>query len=93
MSKPVARIVFTVLISLAILAAVYTTVYGAAFTAGASSGRIQVTAGLLPDLGHSRLQAPAAASTSGYYTGMEESATNKGHGGGCHHESSSAFDD
>ena len=79
MSKPVARIVFTVLISLAILAAVYTTVYGAAFSAGASSGRLQVTAGLLPALHHTRLQ--QASTVSGYYTGLEESAANKGHGG------------
>lgn len=92
MSKPVARIVFTVLISLAILAAVYTTVYGAAFSAGASSGRAQVTAGLMPDLSHSRMQASTAA-TSGYYTGLEQNMSNKGHGGGCDHESSSAFDD
>jgi len=91
MSKPVARIVVTVLISLAILAAVYTTVYGAAFSAGASSGRMQLTAGLMPALHHSRLQASTAA-TTGYYTGLEESATNKSPGG-CHHESSSAFDE
>lgn len=88
MSKPVARIVFTVLISLAILAAVYTTVYGAAFSAGASSGRAQVTAGLMPDLSHSRMQASTAA-TSGYYTGLEQNMSNKGHD--CSDEAS--FDD
>ena len=92
MSKPVARIVFTVLISLAILAAVYTTVYGAAFSAGASSGRLQVTAGLLPALHHTRLQ--PASTVSGYSTGLtEQSTANKGHSGGCDHESYSSFDE
>ena len=92
MSKPVARVVLSVLITVAILAGVYVTVYGAAFSVGASSGRAQVTAGLMPDLSHSRMQASTAA-TGGYYTGLEESASNKGHGGGCEHESYSSFDD
>ena len=73
MSKPVARIVFTVLISLAVLAAVYTTVYGAAFVAGARSGRMQVTAGLLPAIHHTRTQQVAAV--DGYYTGLTEQST------------------
>jgi len=89
MSKPVARIVFTVLISLAILAAVYTTVYGAAFTAGASSGRIQVTAGLLPVLNHTRFQ--QASTVNGYYTGLTEQRPTKVHD--CEMDSSSALDD
>jgi hypothetical protein len=88
MSKPVARIVFSVLISLAIVAGIYTTVYGAAFRAGASSGRIQVTAGLMPALHHSRLQ---ASTVSGYYTGLAEEKHLQVHD--CSHESSSSFDE
>ena len=93
MSKPVARVVLSVLITVAILAGVYMTVYGAAFSVGASSGRAQVTAGLMPDLSHSRMQAPSAAASSGYYTGLEQNMSNKGHGGGCDHESYSSFDE
>ena len=92
MSKPVARVVLSVLITVAILAGVYMTVYGAAFSVGASSGRAQVTAGLMPDLSHYRSQAPAAAA-SGYFTGLEQNMSNKGQGGGCDHESYSSFDE
>ena len=90
MSKPVARVVLSVLITVAILAGVYMTVYGAGV--GASSGRAQVTAGLMPDLSHYRSQASTAA-TSGYFTGLEQNMSNKGHGGGCDHESYSSFDE
>jgi hypothetical protein len=69
------------------------TVYGAAFNAGASSGKAQVTAGLMPDLSHYRSQ-PAAAAISGSYTGlMDRSDVGKSQGGGCDHESYSSFDD
>jgi hypothetical protein len=88
MSKPVARIVFSVLISLAIVAGIYTTVYGAAFHAGASSGRIQVTAGLMPDLSHYRIQASTA---SGYSTGLVEEKQLKVHD--CDFDSSSSLDE
>jgi len=76
MSKRGARIAISVLIALIIVAAIYTTVFGAASRAGASSGRIQVTAGLLPDLNHSRIQASTA---SGYYTGLEQQKPLKVH--------------
>jgi len=92
MSKSTARIVLSVLITVAILAGVYMTVYGAAFSVGASGGRAQVTAGLMPDLSHSRMQASTAA-TSGYYTGLEQNMSNQGHGGGCDHESYSSVDE
>ena len=52
MSKSVTRIVLAVLIGLAILLGVFATV-GATDT-GASRGRAVLTAGLLPDLNHSR---------------------------------------
>ena len=86
MSKRVARIVISALITLIIVAAVYTTVFGAASRAGASSARIQVTAGLLPDLNHSRIQ---AASASGYYTGLVQPKQQKTHD--C--DGSSSFDE
>ena len=77
MSKPVVRILLTVLISLAILAGIYTTVYGAAFHAGVLAGRAQVTAGLLPDLSHTRVQ---ASTVSGYYTGLtQQKQQHQGH--------------
>jgi hypothetical protein len=76
MSKRVARIVISVLITLIIVVAVYTTVFGAASRAGASSGRIQVTAGLLPDISHYRIQASTA---SGYYTGLVQQKPLKVH--------------
>ena len=90
MSKPIARVVLSVLISVAILAGVYMTVYGAAFSVGASSGRTQVTAGLMPDLSHSRLQASTAA-TNGYYTGLVQEKQLKVHD--CDFDSSSSLDD
>ena len=90
MSKPVARLLLSVLISLAIVAGIYTTVYGAAFHAGAMSGRPQVTAGLMPDLSHYRIQASTAA--SGYYTGLtEQKPAYKGHD--CSSDSYSSMDD
>ena len=76
MSKRVARIVISVLITLIIVAGIYTTVFGAASRAGARGGRIQVTAGLLPDLNHSRIQASTA---SGYYTGLVQPKQQKVH--------------
>lgn len=87
MSRPVARILFTVLISLAIVAGIYTTVYSAAFSSGVSSGRVQVTAGLMPDLSHQRMQASTAA--SGYYTGLVEQKSSKGQGHDCSSDYSS----
>ena len=76
MSKPVARVVLSVLIAVAILAGVYMTVYGAAFSVGSSSGRMQMTAGLMPDLSHYRLQ---ASTVSGYSTGLVEQRPSKVH--------------
>jgi hypothetical protein len=90
MSKPVARVVLSVLIVLVLVIGIYMTVYGAAFSVGASSGRVQVTAGLLPVLHHQRTQASAPA--SGYYAGLEqrEPYQDRGHGCGADY---SAMDD
>ena len=88
MSRPVARIVLSVLISLILVVGIYVTVYGAAFSVGASSGRVQVTAGLLPDLNHQRMQ-QASAPASGYYTGLAEKQSFKGNGHDCSSDYSS----
>lgn len=88
MSKPVARIVLSVLICLAIVIGIYTTVQGAALRAGASSGRMQVTAGLMPDFSHYRLQASV---TSGYSTSLVQEKQQKVHD--CDFDSSSSLDE
>ena len=54
MSKLNIRIVLSTLISLAVVAGIYTSVYGAALNAGTSSRRLHVNAGLTLDLGHQR---------------------------------------
>jgi len=54
MSKPVVRVVFSVLLSLAVIVGVYTVAQGAASHAGTSSGSLHVDAGLMPDLSHQR---------------------------------------
>ena len=63
MSKRMKRIALAVLISLAVLAAVYTTVLGASLHAGTSRGSPHLTAGLLPDRSHYR----TAISLNAYY--------------------------
>ena len=62
MSKRTVRIVLAALISLAVVAGVYTSVLGAAAQAGASGGRPHVTAGLTTDLSHVRTQASSVNS-------------------------------
>ena len=54
MSKRTKRIVLSVLISLAVIAGVYTSVLGASLHAGALGGTPHVTGGLQPDYTHQR---------------------------------------
>jgi len=54
MSKRMKRIALSVLISLAVVGLVYTSVLGASLNAGTSSRRLHVNAGLTLDLGHQR---------------------------------------
>ena len=54
MSKSTLRILLSVLISLVILAGVFTVVQGEALNAGARGGQNFVDAGLMPDLSHAR---------------------------------------
>ena len=55
MSKRMKRFSFSVLISLAVVAGVYTSVLGASLHAGITRGSLHVTAGLLPDLSQRRV--------------------------------------
>ena len=66
MSKRMKRFSFSVLISLAVLAGVYTSVLGASL--GVSRGAVRTTAGLMLDLSHSRSQ---AISLNEYYADIE----------------------
>ena len=54
MSKPITRVAFAVLITLALLVGIYTSVQGAFSSAGTRSGQVHVDAGLNADLSHVR---------------------------------------
>jgi len=71
MSKRMKRFSFSVLISLAVVAGVYTSVLGASLHAGITRGSLHVTAGLLPDLSHVR---SSAISLNEYYADIERPA-------------------
>ena len=64
MSKRMKRIALAVLISLAVVAGVYTSVLGASLHAGTSRGAARVNAGLMLDVSHYR----QAASLNIYYS-------------------------
>ena len=70
MSKRMKRVALSVLISLAVLAGLYTTVLGAALNAGASRGGLRVNAGLVLDRSHQR---SPAISLNEYYSDLEGS--------------------
>ena len=57
MSTRMKRIALSMLISLAVVAGVYTSVQGAALRSGTVHGSPHVTAGLLPDVSHQRTPA------------------------------------
>ena len=54
MSKPIAKVTFSVLIALALIIGIYTSVQGAFASAGTRSGQAHVDAGLNADLNHVR---------------------------------------
>jgi len=54
MSKPIAKVTFSVLIALALIVGIYSSVQGAFSSAGTRSGQIHVDAGLNADLSHVR---------------------------------------
>jgi len=68
MSKPMTRVVFSVLICLAIVAAMYTVVYGASLLrAGVAGGRVPANAGLTSVVGSNRYSA-----IQSYYADVEK---------------------
>ena len=54
MSKPIAKVTFSVLIALALIVGIYSSVQGAFSSAGTRSGQVHVDAGLNADLSHVR---------------------------------------
>ena len=70
MSKRMNRFALAVLISLIVVAGVYTTVLGAS-SHGTSYGSVHVTAGLLPDYSHART---SAISLNAYYSDLQRPA-------------------
>ena len=68
MSKRVNRIALLVLIGLAIVAGIYTSVLGASLHTGTRGGGPHVTAGLLPDLRHQR---SSIISLNEYYSDLQ----------------------
>ena len=61
MSKPIAKVTFSVLIALALIVGIYTSVQGAFASAGTRSGQAHVDAGLNADLSHPRSSGPPSA--------------------------------
>ena len=77
MSKPVARVVFSALIAIALLVGVYTSVQGA------RNEQAQVGAGLNLSLDRNRITVDGADSS----TGPSDAPQDKGQGeGGCDHD-------
>jgi hypothetical protein len=81
MSRQNVRIVFSVLVSLAILAGVFSVVQGASLTAGTRGGQYFVDAGLMPDLSRARTAGKDVQNFAPYYY------EGSGKGGGCERDS------
>lgn len=75
MSKPKTRIIFSVLLSLAILVAAFSVVQGAALNAGSRGGQYHVDAGLMPDFSRARSGIQETQSFTPYFENSD-----KGHG-------------
>lgn len=82
MSKPNMRVMFSVLLSLVVLAGVFSVVQGAAITAGGRNGQPHVDAGLMPDTSRVRDSGQQAPVLEEYY--YDEAVP--GRGGGCESE-------
>ncbi len=80
MSKLNTRVVFAVLITLVVIAGVFTSAQGASLNAGTKSGQVHVDAGLMPDLSHHR------GSTQELQSYMPQ-ADNPGRTHDCHSDS------
>ena len=71
MTKRMNRVAVAVLISLAVVAGIYTTVLSASLHTGTFGGGLHVTAGLLPDYSHQR---SGIASLNEYYSDLQAPA-------------------
>ena len=70
MSKHMNRIAFSILISLVVVAGLYTSVLGASLNVGTSRGAVRVNAGLLVDASRAR----GATSLNAYYSDVARPA-------------------
>ena len=71
MSKRMNRVAVSVLISLLIVAGIYTTVFGASLHTGISRGSVRVNAGLMLDVSHVRTE---TKSLNTYYSNVDHTA-------------------
>ena len=71
MSKRMNRVALSVLIGLAVVAGIYTSVLGASLHAGMRGGGFHVTAGLMPDFSHQR---SSIISLNEYYADLKTPA-------------------
>jgi hypothetical protein len=92
MSKPIARVAFSVLISLGLIAATYMTVQGAWLTSEVNVAKNHVVNGLQTNLNHDR----STVSELESYRIQSDNSSLQGEGGkdgGCRSESQSSPDD
>ena len=68
MSKRMNRVALSALISLVVVAGIYTSVLGASLHAGTSRGSVRVNAGLVSDLSHQR---SSGISLNAYYSDLK----------------------
>ena len=85
MSKPIARVVFIALISLALIAATYVTVQGAMPKVGASV-QVHLVNGLQTNLNHYRT---SVSDQTNYANPVDDTHQN----GGCHSDSQNSPED
>jgi len=93
MSKKAVQIAISVLISLAVIAVIFTSVQAAFSSTGSSSGRVFVNAGLMPDLNHVRVagvEQKVEMQASNY---AQPSTLKRGGHGGCESEAWNDLDD
>lgn len=93
MSKPITRVVFSVLISLGLIAATYMTVQGAWLKGEANTAKVHIVNGLQTNLNHYR----STVSELESYKLQTDTYAQPGEGqqkqGGCHHDSQISPDD
>ena len=92
MSKPIARVVLFLVISLTLIAATYMTVQGAWLktdTASVANAQVQAhtVGGLQTNLNHDRLSSAEVQSLQMQSNFLSQPADSSHQGGGCHNES------